>query len=172
MPPAEPAAKSYRPWIGLQLGHQIGHSLEFRSGRNNDYFILAREACNWCCHVERDRRLVGENGTEHHEAVHHQNIGFAFFLINKLGEPYRAASTWHIFNRAAFGTHASHDFRERTCRLVPAAAWFCRGDDPEIVKGQCRCGHAETASARAMASRLAKIVRLFMIFSHYSVLTI
>ncbi len=136
------AAKGNRTRISLELGHEIGQRLELRGSRNDDHFIFAGEARNRRRHVERDRRLVGEDGAHHDEAVDHQHIALALFLVDQLGEPDGAAGARNILNRAALGAQAGHDFRKRARRLVPAAAGLCRGDDPQIVKGQCRSGKA------------------------------
>ena len=142
MPPADPPPKATAPRISLQFGHEIGHRLELRSSGNDDDFIFARQPRNRRRHVERDRRLVGEQRPQHDEAVDHQDIAVALFLVDQLGEPDGAAGARNVLNRAALGAQAGHDFRKGARRLVPAAAGFCRGDDPQIVKGQCRSGKA------------------------------
>ncbi len=123
VPPAEPPAHDTEPGSAFSLAVRSASVWSVGGRGNDDHFVLAGEAGDRRDGVERDRRLVGEDGADHDVAADHEAGRVAVGFLRELGEADGAAGAGYVDDlhvaRHALG---GHGFLQGARCLVPAAA--------------------------------------------------
>ena len=121
------------PGLRLEPVGEVLRGLERRVRRHDDDEVLAREPRDRRHLVEGDRRLVGQDRSDHDEAVHHQLVAVALGAVHELGDADGAAGARDVRHlHALCGAGLNQRLLHRARGLVPAAAGRRRSQDLEL----------------------------------------
>jgi hypothetical protein len=130
VPPAEPPPQENGSRILAQRADEALHVAVCRGRWNGNDFVLTGESCyrRDLCH--RYRRLIPEDGAEHHEAVHEERLAIAAPAVNQLCETDGACRPWYVLDLYHRGQRLPFDLALHLAgELVPATSRCRRRND-------------------------------------------